>query len=97
VRLAPVTERAEVATAPACSGLVPADSRAVTASHMWLGSLNGRAVHDGRTWPSILTGTNTEGNTPRMSPVKSLGATPMMVKTWLFNRSVRPTTSRSPE
>jgi hypothetical protein len=45
----------------------------------------------------MLTGTNSEGNTPRISPEKSLGATPMIVKMWPFNRSVRPTTSWLPE
>jgi hypothetical protein len=94
VRVWPPSERAAAVTAsPACSILVAIGKRAVTASQIWLGSVNGRAVHEGRTWPNMLTGTNTDGKTPRMSPEKSLGATPMMVKTWPFNRRVRPTTS----
>ena len=41
---------------------------------------------------NTLTGTNNDGDAPRMSPVKSLGATPMIVKTCPFNRTVRPGT-----
>ena len=97
-RVAPVSGRAAfVAASAACCGPIPAGSRAVTASHAWLRSVNGRAVHEGRTSPRVVTGTYKEGNDPRAIPVNAFGATPMIVKTWPFSRAVRPSTAGLPE